>query len=120
MAQRHRAADRVGVVMVSYHTQAVTAQAIYALLPTIRRPEMRLVVVDNASTDGSAELLTALAAAGLCEVISNLEQRYHGPALTQAMDHLAATQTGDRRVGPVWILDPDCPACGPAGGSGAR
>jgi glycosyl transferase family 2 len=86
----------------------VTAQAIYALLRTVRTPEMRLLVVDNASTDGSAELLTAFAEAGLCEVIANSEQRYHGPALTQAMDHLAATQRADRRLGPVWVLDSDC------------
>jgi hypothetical protein len=94
--------------MVSYNTVAVTAQAIYALLRTVRTPAVRLVVVDNASTDGSAELLAALAEAGLCELIANSEQRYHGPALTQAMDHLAATQTVDRRVGPVWVLDSDC------------
>src|SRR5690242_19576899 len=95
------AAERVGVVMVSYNTFTVTAQAIYALLRTVRTTRVRLVVVDNASTDGSAELLTALAEAGLCELILNREQRYHGPALTQAMDYLAATQAADRRVGPV-------------------
>jgi hypothetical protein len=100
--------DRVGVVMVSYNTIAVTAQAIYGLLRNIRTPRIRLVVVDNASTDGSAELLTGLADAGLCEAIINGEQRYHGPALVQAMDHLAATQTAQGRVGPVWILDSDC------------
>ena len=102
------AVDRVGVVMVSYNTIAVTGQAIYGLLRNIRTPPLRLVVVDNASTDGSAELLTELARAGLCEVIVNGEQRYHGPALTQAMDHLAATQTAERRVGPVCVLDSDC------------
>jgi hypothetical protein len=107
-ADRTVSVDRVGVVMVSYNTIAVTAQAIYGLLRNIRTPPVRLVVVDNASTDGSAELLTELAAAGLCEVITNDEQRYHGPALTQGMDYLAATQTGERRVGPVWILDSDC------------
>ena len=101
-------AERVGVVMVSYNTASVTAQAVYALLRTVRTPALRLVVVDNASTDGSAELLTALAEAGLCEVIANREQRYHGPALTQAVDHLAATQTADRRVGAVWVIDSDC------------
>ena len=102
------AVDRVGVVMVSYNTVAVTGQAIYGLLRNVRTPPVRLVVVDNASTDGSAELLTELARAGLCEVIVNSTQRYHGPALTQAMDHLAASQTAGRRVGPVWLLDSDC------------
>src|SRR5690349_15157914 len=102
------AAERVGVVMVSSNTIAVTAQAVYALLRTIRTPQVRLVVVDNASTDGSAQLLAALAKAGVCELIANSDQRYHGPALTQAMDHLAATQTGERRVAAVWVLDSDC------------
>jgi hypothetical protein len=100
--------DRVGVVMVSHNTLAVTAQALYALLHTVRTPPLRPVVVDNASDDGSAQLLTALADAGLCEVLVNREQRYHGPALTQAMDHLAATQEAGRRVGAVWVLDSDC------------
>jgi hypothetical protein len=106
--RRPSTVERVGAVMVSYNTIGVTAQAVYGLLRHIRTPPVRLVVVDNASTDGSAELLRALAGAGLCELIANSEQRYHGPALTQAMDHLAATQTAERRVGPVWILDSDC------------
>jgi hypothetical protein len=102
------AEERVGVVMVSSNTIAVTAQAVYALLRTIRTPQVRLVMVDNASTDGSAQLLAALAEAGVCELIANSDQRYHGPALTQAMDHLAATQTGEGRVSAVWVLDSDC------------
>jgi hypothetical protein len=59
--------------MVSYNTLAVTAQAVYAVS---RTAPARLVVVDNATTDGYAELFTALADAGLCEVIANREQRY--------------------------------------------
>jgi hypothetical protein len=89
--------------MVSYNTLAVTAQAVYAVS---RTAPARHVVVNNASTDGYAELFTALADAGLCEVIANREQRYHGPALPQAMDHLSATQSGDRRVGPVLARSP--------------
>jgi hypothetical protein len=56
--------------MVSYNTLAVTAQAVYAVS---RTAPARLVVVDNASTDGYAELFTALADADLCEVIANHE-----------------------------------------------
>jgi hypothetical protein len=101
----------VGVVMVSFNTRQATAQAIYALLRTIRQPAVRLVVVDNASDDGSVPMLKALAAAGLCQVIFNAEQRYHGPGLNQALDHLAAAQACANptdRVGYVWVLDSDC------------
>jgi len=76
----------------------------------VTQPAFRLVVVDNASTDGSAQMLAALAAAGLCEVILNSEQRYHGPGLNQAIEHLVvqATASPDRHVRYVWVLDSDC------------
>ena len=103
---RRRGAGRRGNGQLQHFHGDCTG--IYALLRTVRTTRVRLVVVDNASTDGSAELLTALAEAGLCELILNREQRYHGPALTQAMDYLAATEAADRRVGPVLVLDSDC------------
>jgi glycosyltransferase involved in cell wall biosynthesis len=94
--------EPVGVAMVSFDTRSVTAQAIYSLFRNIHQPAFRLVVVDNASTDGSVEMLEALASAGLCDVIVNTEQRYHGPGLNQAVDHLV----GGVRY--VWVLDSDC------------
>jgi glycosyltransferase involved in cell wall biosynthesis len=97
--------DAVGVALVSWNTRAITAQAIYALCRTIVAPPIRIVVVDNASTDGSVPMLRALAAAGVCEVILNAEQRYHGPALNQAIEHLAVQPDP---VGLVWVLDSDC------------
>jgi glycosyltransferase involved in cell wall biosynthesis len=101
----------VGVAVVSHNTRDLTAQTIYSLFRYVRVPRFHLVVVDNASTDGSAQLLRPLAEAGLCEVILNSDQRYHGPGLNQAIDHLARRQRavpdGDR-VGYVWVLDSDC------------
>lgn len=106
------AGDRplVGVAMVSFNTMRITAHAIYALFRHLKQPPFHLVVVDNASTDGSAQMLTALADAGLCEVILNTRQRYHGPALNQALDHLAAVEAsgGSMRIRYVWVLDSDC------------
>ena len=101
----------VGVAVVSFNTVYLTAQMIYSLFRHIHAPRFRLVVVDNASTDGSAQMLRALADAGLCEVILNGEQRYHGPALNQAIDHFARRQRvaePDDRIGYVWVLDSDC------------
>jgi glycosyltransferase involved in cell wall biosynthesis len=100
----------VGVVMVSFNTLSVISQAIYALFRHVRAPEFRLVVVDNASTDGSAEMLGELASAGLCDVILNAEQRYHGPGLNQGIDHLLTPRVAgpDRPVRYVLLLDSDC------------
>jgi glycosyltransferase involved in cell wall biosynthesis len=103
----------VGVAVVSFNTMELTAQMIYSLFRHVRTPRFRLVVVDNASTDGSAQMLQTLADAGLCDVILNNDQRYHGPGLNQALDHLAlrqkASDVGDR-IGYVWVLDSDCMA----------
>src|SRR5579862_3160459 len=94
----------VGVVVVSYNTINLTAQMIYSLYLRVHAPRFHLVVVDNASTDGSAQMLRALAEAGLCDVILNENQRYHGPGLNQAVDYLARQQRTaavDNRIGCV-------------------
>ena len=103
------AEGRPGVVVVSYNTRRLTAQLIYSLYRTLRPPEFHLVVVDNGSTDGSAELLSAVADAGLCDLIRNLENRYHGPALNQGMSRLAELHdSGAVRLTAVWLVDSDC------------
>ena len=101
----------VGVVTVSFNTRELTAQMIYSLFRHIQAPRLHLVVVDNASTDGSAPMLQALADAGLCEAVFNAEQRYHGPGLNQAIGHLARRQRvvdAGERIGYLWVLDSDC------------
>jgi len=50
--------------MVSYNTLAVTAQAVYAVS---RTAPARLVVVDNASTDGYATAVPLAASAPACQ-----------------------------------------------------
>lgn len=101
----------VGIVVVNFNTRRLIAHLIFSLYRLLGRDEFaQLVVVDNASTDGSPELLSALARAGLIHLIRNRHQRYHGPGLTQGISWLARRQ---RIVGPrerldyVWVLDSD-------------
>jgi glycosyltransferase involved in cell wall biosynthesis len=101
------------------------AQLIYSLYRALRPPAFRLVVVDNGSSDGSAELLSAVAAAGLCHLISNPGNRYHGPALNQGVSSLAeaAQRDGEGPAGAVWLLDSDCVVLrpdAPLGGDASR
>lgn len=103
------AAGRPGIVVVSYNTRRLTAQLIYSLYRTLRPPAFHLVVVDNGSADGSAELLSAVAEAGLCDLIRNPENRYHGPGLNQGMSRLAELHgSGAVPITAVWVLDSDC------------
>ena len=103
------AAGRPGIVVVSYNTRRLTAQLIYSLYRTLRPPAFHLVVVDNGSADGSAELLSAVAEAGLCDLSRNPENRYHGPGLNQGMSRLAELHgSGAVPITAVWVLDSDC------------
>lgn len=101
----------VGIVVVNHNTRELTAQLIYSLYRRVRSPRFQLVVVDNASTDGSRALLEELSDAGLCEALLNNGQKYHGPGLNQGIDHLArrqATVAERERLRYVWVLDSDC------------
>jgi glycosyltransferase involved in cell wall biosynthesis len=79
------------------------------LLWSLRRflawESLEVVVVDNGSKDGSAELLAKIDAAGGCRLIPNAGNTMHGPALTQAMSFLASK--GSELPRWVWVLDSD-------------
>jgi hypothetical protein len=101
----------VGIVVASFNTRRLIAQLVFSLYRLLGRDQFaQLVVVDNASTDGSRELLNALHRAGLMHLIRNRRQRYHGPALTQGVSWLARRQRDSVRSGRidyVWVLDSD-------------
>jgi glycosyltransferase involved in cell wall biosynthesis len=106
-----RRRPRVGIVVANYNTRHLIARLVFSLYRLLGRGEFaQIVIVDNASTDGSRELLNALHGAGLIHLIRNRSQRYHGPSLTQAISWLAGRQ---RAVAPpdrldyVWVLDSD-------------
>jgi Glycosyl transferase family 2 len=102
---------RVGIVVANFNTRRLIAHLVFSLYRLLGRSEFaQLVVVDNASTDGSRELLNALHDAGLIHLIRNRSQRYHGPALTQAISWLARRQralAAHDRLDYVWVLDSD-------------
>ena len=91
------------VVSVSYNTRELTALLLWSLHRILDEPEVSILVVDNGSIDGSAELLHHAAQAGVCQLIVNESNLGHGPALELAMrTELAA------KAERVWILDSDC------------
>lgn len=104
---------RIAIVAVNYNTAEHLAHMLFSLYRILGRDQFcRVVVVDNASTDSSVGLLSALRDAGLVDVIFNRRQRYHGPALNQAMNHLArlarqAIAAGEKPIDYVWVLDSD-------------
>ena len=101
----------MAVITVNHNTRLLIAQLIYSLCTRVGNQLSLLVVVDNASTDGSRELIERLSDKGLCEMIANDEQLYHGPALNQAMNRLAERQTvssPEELIDYVWVLDSDC------------
>ena len=101
----------VGIVVANFNTRRLIAQLVFSLYRLLGRNEFaQIVVVDNASTDGSREVLDALDDARLIHLIRNRSQRYHGPALTQGISSLARRQRtvgADERLDYVWVIDSD-------------
>lgn len=95
----------VGIVVANFNTRRLIAQLVFSLYRLLGRDQFsELVVVDNASTDGSRELLEELHREKLIHLIRNRTQRYHGPALTQGVSWLARARPS---VEHVWVLDSD-------------
>lgn len=99
---------RVGVVTASWNTRALLARMLYGVLRIVAGGTVvEVVVVDNASDDGSRELAQRLAEAGIIRFIGNDSQRYHGPALTQGVNLLADLARHAEPVDLIWALDSD-------------
>jgi hypothetical protein len=97
------------VTSVNYNTKHLIALLLWSLHRFLGDELHSFVVVDNGSSDGSVELLQAAADAGLCELIVNQRNRQHGPALSQAVSHIAHAQESSNGPLPwVWLLDSDC------------
>jgi glycosyltransferase involved in cell wall biosynthesis len=68
-------------------------------------PELEIVVVDNGSRDGSAQLLAEAERAGVCALLANEANLQHGPGLNQGISYLASRP--GRRPPWIWVLDSD-------------
>ena len=101
----------VAALTVSYNTRELTAFLLWSLRTIVSWPELEIVVVDNGSRDGSAQLLAEAGRDGVCALLANHGNRHHGPGLNQGISYLAS------RPGPrpewIWILDSDVVAARP-------
>jgi hypothetical protein len=95
----------VAAVTVSYNTRELTAFLLWSLCTIVSWPELEIVVVDNGSRDGSAQLLVEAERGGVCTLLANRANRQHGPGLNQAISYLAS-RPGTRPEW-IWILDSD-------------
>jgi glycosyltransferase involved in cell wall biosynthesis len=95
----------VAILTVSYNTRELTAFLLWSLRRVLQYPDIEVVVIDNASDDGSAELLAEAEEGGLCVLLANGRNREHGPALTQGMSWLAGRTTAPAKW--IWVLDSD-------------
>jgi glycosyltransferase involved in cell wall biosynthesis len=91
------------VVSVSFNTKKLTGLLLWSLDRILEPTDLSVLMVDNGSTDGTADLLRSAADAGLCDMILNRTNLGHGPALNLAIESAIPPSSEW-----VWVLDSDC------------
>jgi hypothetical protein len=71
--------ESAAALIVSYNTRELTAFLLWSLRTIVSWPELEIVVVDNGSRDGSAQLLAEAGRGGVCTLLANHDNRHHGP-----------------------------------------
>jgi glycosyltransferase involved in cell wall biosynthesis len=103
----HAIDGELGIVSVNYNTAHLISLLIWSIHRFVPPASFNLVVVDNGSTDDSIEILRLASDAGLCHLVANPANRYHGPALNQGLSELARRHRAGTPIRWVWLLDSD-------------
>jgi N-acetylglucosaminyl-diphospho-decaprenol L-rhamnosyltransferase len=90
-------APRLSVVIVNFNSGNETRECLRAVAADLASVEWQAIVIDNASTDGSAARIEQRPNVN---VIVNAENRGFGAAINQAAHTTAAPL--------LWLLNPDC------------
>ena len=104
-------------MVANHNAKELIGQLVFGVHRVLNTGELhRLVVVDNASIDGSVELLSAMQETGLLTLVQRQERPYHGPGLNAGLSYLAANQDDeDHRTDLVGVMDSDVFALRPGG-----
>ena len=97
---------QLGVIIVTYNSAGVIGGCLASLL-AVRKPPLRIVVVDNASSDGSARIVersASIRGPHRVELIRAQANRGFASGVNLGLAHLSA----DPAIGYFWILNPDC------------
>jgi hypothetical protein len=103
--------ERLAVVSVSYNTRELTGFLLWSLRKIVNWPGLEIVIVDNGSRDGSAELLAEAGRAGVCALLANDVNRGHGPGLNQGISWLASRPGSCRNEVPSGATDLPVESC---------
>lgn len=88
---------------MSFNTRKLTALLLWSLHRILEPTDLSIVMIDNASTDGTVDLLRQAEDAGLCHLVLNPVNLGHGPALDLVLDQAIPAMSEW-----VWVLDSDC------------
>lgn len=94
LAEHREHAARTSVIVVTYNNLALTRACLDSLEHNCESPALEIIVVDNASSDGSAEFLTEWAAGSGQTLILNTDNRGFAAANNQGL----AVANGDYLV----------------------
>lgn len=97
------------VLIVNYRTAALTVRAVEKIADEVRaRGDVHVLVVDNGSGDGSADIIKAAIASGdvgLCSVLALDDNRGFAGGNDAGLAHYASSTGGSPDF--VWLLNPD-------------